>query len=168
MRRKVLAALTVAVTVSLVPGAASAGPHAKFRAELSGSEEVPPRATPASGKTKFKLAKDGSNLRFDLHVRHITNVVAAHIHCGPPGVNGPVVVTLYGPAAPGGGPENGKLAKGSAPISGVTCPDGTPLLEAMRQGNTYVNVHTDDGAPPANTGPGDFPGGEVRGQIRSK
>src|SRR5262249_21762909 len=35
-----------------------------------------------------------------------------------------------------------------------------------RGGNTYVNVHTNDGVPPANTGPGDFPGGEIRGQIR--
>jgi hypothetical protein len=27
-------------------------------------------------------------------------------------------------------------------------------------------VHTNDGVPPPNTGPGDFPGGEIRGQIR--
>jgi hypothetical protein len=27
-------------------------------------------------------------------------------------------------------------------------------------------VHTNDGVPPINTGPGDFPGGEIRGQIR--
>jgi hypothetical protein len=27
-------------------------------------------------------------------------------------------------------------------------------------------VHTNDGVAPANTGPGDFPGGEIRGQIR--
>ena len=168
MRPKLLTASALALAASLVPATASAGPHAKFRAELSGSEEVPPRATPAGGKAKFKLGKDGSTLRFDLHVRHITNVVAAHIHCGPPGVNGPVRVTLYGPAAPGGGPANGKLAKGSTPVGGVTCPDGTPLLEAMRQGNTYVNVHTHDGVAPPNSGPGDFPGGEIRGQIESK
>jgi hypothetical protein len=27
-------------------------------------------------------------------------------------------------------------------------------------------VHTNDGVAPTNTGPGDFPGGEIRGQIR--
>jgi hypothetical protein len=27
-------------------------------------------------------------------------------------------------------------------------------------------MHTNDGVPPINTGPGDFPGGEIRGQIR--
>jgi hypothetical protein len=41
------------------------------------------------------------------------------------------------------------------------------LLEAMGNGNAYVNVHTDDGVDPADTGPGDFPGGEIRGQIEA-
>lgn len=41
------------------------------------------------------------------------------------------------------------------------------LIRQMRAGSTYVNVHTDDGEPPADTGPGDFPGGEIRGQIRA-
>ena len=36
------------------------------------------------------------------------------------------------------------------------------LVRQMRAGNTYVNVHADDGEPPADTGPGDFPGGEIR------
>jgi hypothetical protein len=40
------------------------------------------------------------------------------------------------------------------------------VLAAMDSGNTYVNVHTNDGVDPANTGPGDFPGGEIRGQVR--
>ena len=39
------------------------------------------------------------------------------------------------------------------------------LVSAIRAGNTYVNVHTSDGEPPADTGPGDFPGGEIRGQL---
>jgi hypothetical protein len=40
-----------------------------------------------------------------------------------------------------------------------------PLLDAMRAGLTYVNVHTNDGVGAVNTGPGDFPGGEIRGQL---
>jgi hypothetical protein len=27
-------------------------------------------------------------------------------------------------------------------------------------------VHTNDGVAPPDTGPGDFPGGEIRGQVR--
>ena len=40
------------------------------------------------------------------------------------------------------------------------------VLAAIASGATYVNVHTNDGVPPPNTGPGDFPGGEIRGQTR--
>jgi hypothetical protein len=36
----------------------------------------------------------------------------------------------------------------------------------MGSGAAYVNVHTSDGVEPPNTGPGDFPGGEIRGQVR--
>ena len=55
-------------------------------------------------------------------------------------------------------------------MAGVVCPAANvgvdmPLLEAIRAGLTYVNVHTNDGGAASNTGPGDFPGGEVRGQI---
>jgi hypothetical protein len=39
------------------------------------------------------------------------------------------------------------------------------LVRQMRAGNTYVNLHMDDGVAPPDTGPGDFPGGEIRGQI---
>jgi hypothetical protein len=35
----------------------------------------------------------------------------------------------------------------------------------MNAGNTYVNVHTDDGGGAPNTRSGDFPDGEIRGQI---
>lgn len=39
------------------------------------------------------------------------------------------------------------------------------LLDRIREGNAYVNVHTNDGVALAKQGPGDFPGGEIRGQI---
>jgi hypothetical protein len=45
--------------------------------------------------------------------------------------------------------------------------DWPAVLEAMRNGNAYVNVHTNDGVDPPDTGPGDFPGGEIRGQIEA-
>ena len=40
------------------------------------------------------------------------------------------------------------------------------LVAALNNGTAYVNFHTDDGVAPANTGPGDFPGGEIRGDFR--
>ena len=40
------------------------------------------------------------------------------------------------------------------------------LIDQINAGNAYVNIHTNDGVAPTDTGPGDFPGGEIRGQIR--
>jgi hypothetical protein len=102
-------------------------------------------------------------------VANIENVVAAHIHLGAVGVNGPVVAFLAGPFPPAGGRVDGILGQGTlteenlvGPLEGM---DFSVLVAAMRAGGTYVNVHTDDGVDPTNTGPGDFPGGEIRGQI---
>lgn len=99
----------------------------------------------------------------------LDNAVAAHIHCGAIGVNGPVGVTLFG-AAPAGGVVNGTLAEGTitAPDPGNACgwTDLAAVVAALQSGDTYVNMHTNDGVAPPNTGPGDFPGGEIRGQVR--
>jgi hypothetical protein len=140
-----------------------------FVAHLSGDEEVPARDTLAQGQAIFQLTKVGDGLNFLLLVANIENVVAAHIHLAPAGSNGPVVAFLFGPAPAGSGPVDGVLAQGvitAADLSGPLA--GQPLsalINEMRAGNTYVNVHTNDGIDPPNTGPGDFPGGEVRGQI---
>jgi CHRD domain len=164
MRRTILL-----ITVLLLALAPSASAKDNFVATLSGDEEVPARDTQAVGVAKFKLREGGTALTFKVNVSNIQNVVAAHIHCGAVGVNGPVGVTLF-VAAPAGGRVNGTLAEGtiSAPDPGNACgwTDLAAVLAAIESGATYVNVHTNDGVAPANTGPGDFPGGEIRGQIR--
>jgi hypothetical protein len=108
-------------------------------------------------------------LSYELKVDDIRNVFAAHIHTAPKGENGPVVVDLFtGPT--GRGEFEGMLARGTitaaqleGPLAGKTLAD---LLAQMLAGNTYVNVHTNDGSGDSNTGPGDFAAGEIRGQIR--
>jgi CHRD domain len=164
MRRTIL--LTALLVLALAP---AAGAGDSFVATLSGDDEVPTRDTQAVGVAKFKVSEDGTALAFKINVANIDNVVAAHIHCGAVGVNGPVGVTLFG-GAPGAGRTDGTLAEGTitAPDAGNACgwTDLAAVLAAIEAGNTYVNVHTNDGVPPANTGPGDFPGGEIRGQIR--
>jgi glucose/arabinose dehydrogenase len=153
---------------SPAPAAPSqAGRH--FAARLTGSEEVPARETRAQGHASFQLSKDGTELSFRLVAANIANVVGAHIHLAPAGENGAVVVNLL-PVAPDGGRFSGVLATGTITAADLVGPlAGQPLsalVEAMAAGDAYVNVHTDDGEPPADTGPGDFPGGEIRGQIR--
>ncbi len=166
MRRTIVLVLTAALAVLGLAPTASAGEN--FVAPLSGDQEVPARDTPATGVAKFKLREDGTVLLFKVNVENINNAFAAHIHCGAVGVNGPVGVTLFmGP--PASGAFDGTLAEGTitAPDPGNACgwTDLAAVLDALRSGNTYVNVHTNDGVDPANTGPGDFPGGEIRGQV---
>lgn len=146
-----------------------AAANRNFRTHLTGDEEVPVRVTNAQGQAIFQLSKDGTELSYKLNVANIDNVVQAHIHIAPPGVNGPIVVFLYGLVPSGGGPSNGRLAEGTITSANLIGPlVGQPLSALMAEieaGNAYVNVHTNDGVDPINTGPGDFPGGEVRGQI---
>ena len=161
--------LAIGTVVLIGAGIVAAGNGRQFRASLSGDEEVPVRVTNASGHANFKLSKEGDELEFKLVVEDIENVVQAHIHIGPPGENGPVTVFLYGVVPAAGGPIEGKISEGTitsgdliGPLAGMTLDD---LLDEMRSGNAYVNVHTNDGDDVINEGPGDFPGGEIRGQI---
>jgi hypothetical protein len=166
MRRTIVLVFTAAMALFGLASPASAGDN--FVAALSGNDEIPARDTLARGVATFKLRGDGSALQYRLNVANIDNVVAAHIHCGAAGVNGPVGVTLF-MGAPTGGTVNGTLAQGT-----ITAPDPgnasgwtdlATVVAALQSGNTYVNVHTNDSVAPANTGPGDFPGGEIRGQV---
>ncbi len=141
---------------------------------LRGDEEVPPRATPASGQISLRL-KDDDHVEYVLDVSDITNITMAHIHMAPKGVNGGIVVWLFpsvkgtAPLPGGGGPLGRILVSGTfssadfrGALAGKTMAD---FLAAVEAGQTYGNVHTDDGIDGPNTGPGDFPGGEIRGQL---
>lgn len=150
---------------------------------LTGDEEVftpapgstaTPADSRAQGQAIFRVNTDGT-VDFRLIASNIDNVIMAHIHCGASGTNGPIRMWLYpvvgpagAPAPSGAGPQNGVLASGTFTPGTITCPDGTALLNAIRAGLTYVNVHTNDGMGAPNSGPGDFPGGEIRGQLGDK
>ncbi|HUF27586.1 MAG TPA: CHRD domain-containing protein [Gemmatimonadaceae bacterium] len=140
-----------------------------FGTPLSGREEVPVRPTRARGNAIFHVNAEGWSVSYKLIVANIENVVAANIHAGPRGENGPVVAWLYGPQQPGGGRIQGVIGQGTIVANHLIGPlagqDIDALVELMKSGNAYVNVHTNDGVGAPNSGPGDFPGGEIRGQI---
>ena len=144
-----------------------------FMAELTGAKERPdPRLTPAEGEAEITFRND--TLRWTIDMTQITNVTAAHIHIGHADTAGGIILNLAGPNATGyssTGPSNTQIS-GFVTRAGFPAP-GSPnqaitfddLLTLMRAGNAYVNVHTNDNVAPTNTGPGDFPGGEIRGQT---
>jgi hypothetical protein len=156
--------------------------NANFGAPLNAEEEVMPagiiNASRARGNSIFKLSRDGTTMTFQLIVANIENVTMAHIHLGAFGTNGPPIVWLHptvdarAPLLGGGGRIQGVIAADVftaadfvGPLEGASMAD---LVALLRAGNAYVNVHTNDGVDPTNTGPGDFPSGEIRGQIRHR
>jgi hypothetical protein len=155
--------LSLVVLLLSLAATASASSAKNFRTHLSGGEEVPVVVTNAQGQAIFQLSKDGSSLRYKLIVANIENVTQAHIHLAPVGVNGSVVAWLYPSAPPAQlipGRTNGILAEGEltsanlvGPLAGGSMED---LLNAILEGNAYVNVHTSQ-----------FPPGEIRGQIHN-
>ena len=107
---------------------------------LSGGEEVPPVTTSAGGGGTIMIAADKS-VSGSVTTTGLDGV-AAHIHQGARGKNGPVSVGLV---------------KSGDNVWSV--PAGAKLTDAQydafKAGNLYVNVHT-----AANKG------GEIRGQLK--
>jgi hypothetical protein len=141
---------------------------------LNGDGEVPVRPSQGQGQAIFRISDDGQSVEYKLIAANIDNVFMAHIHLAPPGVNGPIVEWLFPSTAPVPGPNgagrfDGVLATGTFTAANLVGPlAGHPLsdlLALMRNDSAYVNIHTNDGIAPTNTGPGDFPGGEIRGQL---
>ena len=124
----------------------------KFTASLSGQEEVPPTNSQATGMAEFTVM--GDNVEYTVNASNMQGVTAGHIHSGKQGENGPVVVTLFKNDSPTNEvSETGSITadKLEGPMAGKQLTD---LATAMSNGETYVNVHTEQN-----------PNGEIRGQI---
>jgi len=132
---------TLIIAAILVGACASMGGGGKsVNVSLSGAEQVPPVSTSASGKGSFTVGDDHS-VSGSITVSGLSPV-AAHIHVGGRGKNGPVAVGLA---------KTGDNVW-STP-SGAKFNDDQ--YKAFLAGDTYVNVHT-----PAHKG------GEIRAQLQ--
>jgi hypothetical protein len=122
-----------------------------FTASMNGAQETPPVSTAATGTAGF--TNNGSTVSYTFSASGLSgNPTAAHIHFGAVGVKGPVVVPLSVAAGPTAGTATGTGTFDSTGVTGG--PTMTDVLDRMRNGGAYINVHT-----AAN------PGGEIRGQI---
>jgi hypothetical protein len=116
-----------------------------FHAKLSGLYEVPPIATPDTGTAQFKASPDGKTLNYNLTVNNIPAVTMAHIHQGKLGIIGQPVA----PLSVGNGTITSSNLQG--PLAGKQISD---LVNLLKSGNSYVNVHTQQNQ-----------NGDIRGQI---
>lgn len=161
-----------AVAALGLSGAVAQAAEVHYKATLTGADTMPdPVKTSAVGELQLVVSADGKAIRYVLTVKDLLNPSAGDLHLGPAGANGPLVVKLFpvGGAAPKKGPFSGVLAQGTIDsgdlIGSLKGEKLEVLLEELAAGNAYVNVHTTDGVEPPNTGPGDHPLGEIRGQI---
>jgi hypothetical protein len=149
----------IASAQDMEPAAPEPSPsHATFVAELSGFNEVPGAATLAKGFAGYQLSADHSMVYYTIFATDAsTQITAAHIHVGLPGVAGPVVVPLCGTATTPTCAGEGEIISGTFTAEALSGPFASNsmefLLDQMRQGNTYTNIHSTK-----------FPAGEARGQ----
>jgi CHRD domain-containing protein/PEP-CTERM motif-containing protein len=140
-----------------------------FAFALSGANEVPAVASPATGSASIVLDPTAQTLQLNVSFAGLTaNDVAAHIHCCTPlGTNAGVATTL--PAFPGfplgviSGVYSSVVFDLTQPViynpAFVTSQGGLAQAEAaliagLLANQAYLNIHTVN-----------FPGGEIRGQV---
>jgi hypothetical protein len=169
---KKIAILTVAAVV-VVAGSAAAlsdGGLRRIRLALNGLKEVPVIATTGKGVFTASVNKDATEIKYTLRYSNLEGTVTqSHIHVGPPQNTGGISVwlcsNLASPPTPAGVqacPAPGGQIEGVITAADVVGPvaqgydpgDWNDLLAAIRDGKTYVNVHSSK-----------FPAGEIRSQI---
>jgi hypothetical protein len=138
----IIALFFAVALMALVPAAWAGGQP--FTTALLGANEVPGPGDPdGSGSASITINRGTGEICWSISVQDITlPATGAHIHPGPAGVPGPVIVPLSPPDSDG-------LA------SGCTAVDRELAKEiAKNPAEYYVNVHTTD-----------FPAGALRGQL---
>ena len=146
-----VAAVVAAALTSVDFGLGANQARTKLAATLDAAQEVPrPQAVVGQARGRFEALVSGRGSRLALRwslrwSKTSGRVLQAHVHLGRRGVSGRIAVGL---CAPCGKTRRAGSAGGLVYIS-------SKLLRALRNGNTYVNLHTKKN-----------PNGEIRGQIK--
>jgi hypothetical protein len=116
-----------------------------FTAVLLGSNEVGGGDPDGSGFAVVTLNQSRGTACFALAYRRIATPTRGHIHNGPAGSNGPIVVDFF----------NDNTRRG--PLAGCLSGVSSDLIQDIRNNpdQYYFNVHN-----------ADFTGGAIRGQLR--
>jgi CHRD domain len=154
--RMLLSAGALALAVILSAQSASAQTISMV-ATLTGGDENPPVLTGAVGTAELDIDPLAREIAVTVRVFNLpTGSTAGHIHAGPRGINGPVVVDFPIPTGRTGdfsltfrvGPNS---MRPNATVGVVTFDD---VIQTITGGGGYVNIHSTTN-----------PGGEIRGQL---
>ena len=144
----------VALLIASAPGASAQ----TLTARLSGGEETPILNTGAVGTVEVTVDVPNQEIMVTLRVFNApTPTTAGHIHIGPAGIAGPVVINF--PTALNGRTGDFAMTFRVGPADFVARPaiginSMEDAMQAILNGNSYVNVHTTTNL-----------GGEIRGQL---
>jgi CHRD domain len=156
MRVRILASAAILAAVGgfLACNDSTAPESITYISTLSGANEKPNAVTtPATGTATYVLT--GNTLTYTITVNGLTsNTTMSHIHVGSSAVAGPIVVPYTVYAIQSGLVSSGSIDLTHPVASGANTISGDSLRVLLENGNAYTNVHT-----------GNFPAGEVRGQI---
>ena len=169
MYRKVL--IVGASVLDAVMMLAQGGPS-QFHANLKSTNEIPAVSSTATATFTGTLQNNGTELAYEFDYSGLSGApTQAHIHFGQNFANGAIVYWICGSSTnpPQGGTvticpqtKDGKVTGIMRPVNilaagtqGISAGDFTKILDAIREGNSYVNIHT-----------AQSPGGEARGQLR--
>ena len=168
----VRAATVLGIVALAAAPIASAQNWQRIGTNLNGLEEAAPAAisTPATGQFDATINQAETAIDYVLTYSNLeANATQAHIHFGRRGTSGGISVwlcsNLASPPTPAGTqpcPLTGGTVSGTITASDVVGPAGqgidpgqfSELLQAIRNGAAYVNVHSTKYAP-----------GEIRGQL---
>lgn len=146
MRLKILilTIATAAFAAAVVP-ALAAVEDAELSAKLKGKDEVPgPGATKGTGTAQLETKIAKSKLCYLVEFEDIGTATAAHVHKGPKGDEGKIVIPLFEE-------ETESPAEDCVKVSSER-----KLKKIVKNpADFYVNVHT-----------AEFPDGAIRGQLK--
>jgi hypothetical protein len=128
-----------------------------FDATLTGTQETPPNASPATGAGTVVADTVAQTLGVSESFAMLSSPsTVSHLHFAPPGVAGPIILPLTNfPAGVTSGSFTGTFTAAdltNQATTGISTFAG--LLAAMEAGETYLNIHSSL-----------FPAGEIRGQL---
>lgn len=140
MNKAVYLVSAMLVAILSVPISTAGAETVKLSADLRGSNEVPPNASPGSGKAEATFDTDTKALTYTVSYSDLTGpALGAHFHGpGEAGKNAGIVLPF-------------KTVQ--SPIQGTATLTDTQAADLLA-GKWYANIHT-----AAN------PGGELRGQM---
>ena len=131
------------------------GGFVMFAAELRPQNEVPPATSTAFGAALVTFDFNNNTVAWEVNNNGVVSPTLSHIHRGPAGVSGPVIINF----ATGASQIVNGRAKGSGTIdaqksANLTAADLTNLAVGGTLPGFYVNFHSTA-----------FPGGEIRGIL---